>query len=163
MRKLHAQGMTRNDIARDIGRSPSTVSKIARGLGLSFDRSATAAATAAKQRDNKARRADIVARLYVRVERILDRLEAPEYRFTATSVNGIETRTLDHVPGQEEKALSGAISGNLGAAARLEQIDAHKGADDAHSMLGQLAAGLQAAYDQLPTQGAQTVDQVPDP
>ncbi|MGW1678517.1 helix-turn-helix domain-containing protein [Saccharopolyspora sp. NPDC002376] len=39
VRELHTQGKTRNHIASEIGRSPSTVSKIARELGLSFDRS----------------------------------------------------------------------------------------------------------------------------
>ncbi|WP_221761289.1 helix-turn-helix domain-containing protein [Kibdelosporangium aridum] len=56
VRELHAEGKTRNDIARAIGRSPSTVTGIARKLGLTFDRSATAAATHARQIDNRARR-----------------------------------------------------------------------------------------------------------
>lgn len=149
VRELHAQGKTRNDIAKDIGRSPSTVSKIARGLGLAFDRSATAAATAAKQRDNKARRADIVARLYDRAEHVLDRLAADAYSFTATSVNGIETRVLDHVPAQDERHLSGALSGYLSAAERVEKIDADSHAEAARSMLGNLAEalGIKAAAD----------------
>lgn len=47
VRELHVQGKTRNDIAREIGRAPSTVSKPARALGLPFDRSKTAAARGA--------------------------------------------------------------------------------------------------------------------
>ncbi|MCI2424110.1 helix-turn-helix domain-containing protein [Saccharopolyspora sp. K220] len=100
MRELHAQGKTRNDIAREIGRSPSTVSRLAHAAGLSFDRSKTAAATQAKQRDNAARRADLVRRLYGRGEANLGRLEAPRYKFTTATVNGIETKVLDHVPAQ---------------------------------------------------------------
>lgn len=142
VRELHAQGKTRNDIARTIGRSPSTVTGIAHVLGLSFDRSATAAATHARQVDNRARRTEIVGRLYDRAEQILGRLEAERYTFTATTVNGIESKVLDHVPAPDEKALASAMSSHLGAAARLEQVDADKGAEGAKSMLGGLAVAL---------------------
>ena len=158
MRELHTAGLSRNDIAREIGRSPSTVSKIARELGIHFDRAATAAATMAKQRDNRARRADLVARLYTRAETILDRLEAPVYDYTATTVRGIETATLDHVPAPDEKALAGAISAHLAAAARLEAIDADQGAGEARSMLAELADRLrtawQASTEEVPDSGS---------
>jgi helix-turn-helix protein len=142
VRTLHAEGKTRNDIARAIGRSPSTVTGIARALGLSFDRSATAAATHARQVDNRARRIGIVGRLYGRAEQVLGRLEADGYTFTATTVHGIETKVLDHVPAPDEKALASAMSTHLGAAARLEQVDADKGTDGVKSMLGGLAVAL---------------------
>jgi hypothetical protein len=142
VRDLHADGKTRNDIARAIGRAPSTVTGIAHALGLSFDRTATAAATHARQVDNRARRTEIVARLYDRAEQLLGRLEADRYTFTATTVHGIETKTLDHVPAPDEKALASAMSAHLAAAARLEQVDADKGAEGAKSMLGGLAVAL---------------------
>jgi hypothetical protein len=145
VRDLHAEGKTRNDIAREINRSPSTVTGIARALGLSFDRSATAAATHARQVDNRARRTDIVGRLYGRAERILGRLEAERYTFTATTINGIESKVLDHVPAPDEKALASAMSTHLGAAAKLEQVDADAGAEGARSMLGGLAVALGVA------------------
>ena len=115
---------------------------IARELGLTFDRAKTAAATHARQIDNRARRTEIVGRLYGRAEQVLSRLEAPGYKFTATTVHGIETKTLDHVPAPDEKALASALSTHLGAAARLEVIDADKGSDGAKSMLGGLAIAL---------------------
>lgn len=59
VRQLHAQGKNRNAIAREIGRAQSTVSKIARELGLTFDRSRTAKATEAKVADAKERRAEL--------------------------------------------------------------------------------------------------------
>ncbi len=149
VRDLHAAGQGRNDIAKAIGRSPSTVSKIASELGITFDRSTTAAATEAKQQDNKARRAAIVARLYQRAEHVLDTLESSEYPFTATTVNGIETQPLGHVPAQDERHLSSAISANLTSAAKLEQIDADDQAAASRSMLGNLAAVLG-----VPTTGA---------
>ncbi|MFB9929182.1 helix-turn-helix domain-containing protein [Amycolatopsis halotolerans] len=142
VRELHAEGRTRNDIAREISRSPSTVTGIAQALGLSFDRSATAAATHARQVDNRARRTEIVGRLYGRAERILGRLEADRYTFTATTINGIESKVLDHVPAPDEKALASAMSTHLSAAAKLEQVDADTGAEGARSMLGGLAVAL---------------------
>ena len=120
---LHAQGLGRNAIARQLGRSASTVTQIATEAGLSFDRSATAAATEAAKVDNAARRAKLIARAYTRAEAIYDRLEADQYRFTATSVHGIETVTLDHVPAPDEKALASAINSYLTGAVKLEQVD----------------------------------------
>ncbi|WP_414936636.1 helix-turn-helix domain-containing protein [Amycolatopsis sp. cmx-11-51] len=142
VRELHTEGKTRNDIAREINRSPSTVTGISRALGLSFDRSATAAATHARQVDNRSRRADIVGRLYSRAERILGRLEADQYTFTATTINGIESKALDHVPAPDEKALASAMSTHLSTAAKLEQVDADTGAEGARSMLDGLAVAL---------------------
>ncbi|MEV6395575.1 helix-turn-helix domain-containing protein [Streptomyces sp. NPDC051907] len=57
VRRLHAEGMTRNQIARTTGRAAATVSKIAGELGLTFAGGArVAAATEARQADAAARR-----------------------------------------------------------------------------------------------------------
>jgi hypothetical protein len=145
LKRLHAEGLGRNAIAREMGRSLRGVSVHAERLGLTFDRTATAVATEAKKTDAKARRAAIIDRAYARVEKLLDRLdEADEgrFKFTASTVNGIDTVSLDHVPGQEEKALSGAITQYLTQAVKLEQLDGDPGVEAARSMLGSLAEGL---------------------
>lgn len=142
VRELHEQGKTRNDTARTLGRSPSTVSRIARELGLSYDRSKTAAASAAKAVDNRARRIVLESRALSRAEALYDRLEADRYRFTATTVNGIETRTLDHVPAQDERHLSGAAAAHIATAAKLAEANASGQAEAARSMLGNLAEAL---------------------
>ncbi|MGW1680539.1 helix-turn-helix domain-containing protein [Saccharopolyspora sp. NPDC002376] len=54
-RELHEQGKTRNDIAKTLGRSPSTVSKLARELGLSFARSHPRSADGAGRNRNHRR------------------------------------------------------------------------------------------------------------
>jgi hypothetical protein len=143
--RLHGEGKGRNEIARLSGRSLRTVSRICEDAGLTFDRTATAVATEARKTDAKARRAAIIDRAYARVEKLLDRLDTADngqFAFTASSVNGIETVHLDHVPGQEEKAISGAIGTYLAQAAKLEAIDGDPGVDAARSMLGSLAEGL---------------------
>ncbi|MFK0062630.1 helix-turn-helix domain-containing protein [Streptomyces werraensis] len=143
--RLHGEGKGRNEIARLVGRAQRTVTLICEEENLTFDRTATAVATEARKTDAKARRAAIIDRAYARVEKLLDRLdeaESGEFQFTASTVNGIETATLDHVPGQEEKALAGAISSYLAQAAKLEAIDGDPGVEAARSMLGALAEGL---------------------
>jgi len=145
LRRLHAEGKGRNEIATLMQRSPRTISVYAAEMDLTFDRTATAVATEARKTDAKARRAAIVDRAYARVEKLLDRLDAAEhggFQFTASTVNGIETEHLDHVPGQEEKALAGAITQYLNQAVKLEQLDGDPGVEAARSMLGSLAEGL---------------------
>ncbi|WP_369377642.1 hypothetical protein [Streptomyces sp. cg36] len=57
VRRLHAEGKSRNHIARTIGRGAATVSKIAAELGLTFSGGArVAAATEAHRQDAAARR-----------------------------------------------------------------------------------------------------------
>ncbi|MEU9557991.1 helix-turn-helix domain-containing protein [Streptomyces fumanus] len=143
--RLARAGTGRNEIARRTKRSLRTVSRICEHEGITFDRTATAVATEAKKVDAKARRAAIAQRLYARTERLLDQLEAAEsggFKFTTSTVNGIETESLDHVPGQEEKALSGAIAQYMNQAVRLEQLDGDPGVEAARSMLGSLAEGI---------------------
>ncbi|MFD7103101.1 helix-turn-helix domain-containing protein [Streptomyces celluloflavus] len=61
VRQLHAEGKSRNEIARTIGRGAATVSKIARAEGLAFSGGArVAAATEARSADAAARR-DLLA------------------------------------------------------------------------------------------------------
>ncbi|MEU7605430.1 helix-turn-helix domain-containing protein [Streptomyces sp. NPDC041003] len=57
VRRLHAEGKSRNQIAREIGRGAATVSKIAAAEGLTFSGGArVAAATDARKADASARR-----------------------------------------------------------------------------------------------------------
>ncbi|MDT3395581.1 helix-turn-helix domain-containing protein [Streptomyces sp. B1866] len=66
VRRLHADGKSRNEIARAIGRSASTVSKIAREEGLVFSGGARVAAA------TEARRADAAARRELLADEALD-------------------------------------------------------------------------------------------
>ena len=74
---LHAQGFGRNAIAAKIGRSASTVTTIARDLGLSFDRTATEAATRAAVADAKARRTALMHTLLDDAARLRAQLWQP--------------------------------------------------------------------------------------
>ncbi|MGW5434104.1 hypothetical protein ACWET9_44340 [Streptomyces sp. NPDC004059] len=56
LRQLHADGVNRNEIARQLEWSVATITTHANRLGLSLDREATRAATDARQIDLKDRR-----------------------------------------------------------------------------------------------------------
>lgn len=77
VRRLHAEGCARNEIARRIGRSGRTVSRIAAELGLSFDRALTVAATEAKKADAKALRAEEMMAALRDARRVREQLFAP--------------------------------------------------------------------------------------
>ncbi|WKU03741.1 helix-turn-helix domain-containing protein [Micromonospora sp. HUAS LYJ1] len=57
VRALHAEGLSRNAIGRQLRRSGKTISEIAVELGLTFDRTQTKVATEARVADAKAKRA----------------------------------------------------------------------------------------------------------
>ncbi|WP_338058610.1 helix-turn-helix domain-containing protein [Streptomyces noursei] len=148
VRRLHAAGQSRNQIARAIGRSSSTVSKIARDEGLRFEGGARVApATAARQLDLAEQRRQLVGRLYARASANLDRIEAPEYVRVELLPTGRPVRLIsDEPPAQDERHHSQAISSYLTSAARLVEIDASTGTGEVRSMLIDLARGLRAAF-----------------
>lgn len=146
IRAMHSAGVSRNEIARRLGRSHRTITIHANAMGLRFDRSATAVATEVMSMDAKALRVRNIQRLHQRIAKVLDRLDEAEdggYKFTATTINGIETQRLDHVPGIEEKAMAGALTQYFNQVVKLEALDGDPSLDAARSMLGALAEGIQ--------------------
>ncbi|MGW6455018.1 helix-turn-helix domain-containing protein [Streptomyces sp. NPDC055078] len=154
IRRLHADGLGRNAIARELKRSPRTISVLAEELGLSFDRTATAVATQARVIDGKARRAAILAGLYDVAEDDLAYLkQRGPYTLVEVSSGTAVTYTVDRLPALDRRALITSVSTAVTAVGKLEALDTNNGVDDATSMLGQLAAGLTAAYHAM-TEGA---------
>jgi hypothetical protein len=152
--ELHAQGMPRNQIARETGRSAGTVTKVVHDTGGTFQRAAeVVAATEAKRVDNAVRRADMVHRLYDQAAYLLDRLEAPTFKVVGDSWGNAVVTTVprDATPPADVRSLGATAVNMLQACARLEQVDSAKtGASEAKGILGNLATALQNAYDQLP-------------
>lgn len=142
IRRLHGEGRSLNQIAKDLDRAPSTISDHAAAMGLSFDRSRTEAAVRAHAIDAAARRGRIIDRLYKRAEFNLARLEAGAYQYTDRVATGIVTEVLDHVPAVDEKNLISAIGGSLQAAAKLEAVSVETDVAEDRSMLGDLLAKL---------------------
>jgi hypothetical protein len=142
IKRLHGEGHTLRQIADALDRAPSTISRNAETLGLTFDRSQTEAATKAHAIDAAARRAEIVDRLYRRAEFNLSRLEADAYSYSDRIATGIVTEILDHVPANEERNLVTAISTALSTAAKLEAVNTESDVSEDRSMLGDLLAKL---------------------
>lgn len=152
VRDLHAAGLSRNAIAEKLERSGASISKIAEELGLSFDRSAVKAATEAKVADARARRAELMLNLLADAQKLRTQL-------------WVETKYVDHggrdftkaewtqpEPSAADKLkLMQATATAANTSMKLEEHDTGSGGvEGAKSMLGALAAGLQAAYEQLP-------------
>ena len=132
----------RNAIAIEVGISTAAVSRIAKAEGLSFTKTQTAAATAVRQIDRAAVRADIIDRMYKRSQRILSRVEADEFTYRMPTQLGSETVTDDNPPPGDEKNLAAAVGIYLDKATRLELVDSDNGQSDAKSMLIDLGKAL---------------------
>ncbi|TDC81893.1 helix-turn-helix domain-containing protein [Micromonospora sp. KC606] len=150
VRELHAQDLSRNEIARRINRSGRTVSRIADELGLDFERTRTRAATEAKVVDARAKRAALANDLLDDAARLRQQLWEPAHY---VDHGGKEYDRVDWTMNEPTFADKLKIMQAVGIAAdksvRLDEYDADPGIDAAKSMLGALAAGLGAAYDQL--------------
>lgn len=138
VRELHAQGLSRNRIAREIGRNPSTVSKIARELGLSFDRGSDPSirqAQDARASDARTRRQRLALDLLDDAEKMRQQLFAPctVYNFGGKE-NSYNEHTLDEPGFRDKRDLMHAIGLAIDRAIRL----------DTHDKAGDAVAGVDA-------------------
>lgn len=145
--ELHTAGKGRNDIATEIGRSAGTVSKIAKALGLSFDREATRAATAAKVADAASRRAALALDLLGDAEKLRSQLwtEATVFAFGGKD-NIYAEHPLPEPPAVDKLKLLQAAGTAIRDSLRLTEFDAAAGTTDAKAMLTDLAERLGAAW-----------------
>lgn len=149
LRELHGQGLSRNEIARQLGRSGKTISYMAEEIGLNFDRARTRAATEARKDDARARRAALALALLDDVERLRARLHTQYVVYQFDREGDLVTGVLAQPPARDQRDLMMAIGAAIDRSLRLDEYDADPGIDAAKSMLGALARGLGAAYDQL--------------
>lgn len=123
--ELHAQGLSRNEIARQIGRSQATVSKLATELGLTFDRARTREATRAKVTDAKARRAALALKLLALAEQEAEAFNQP---CVLHSFGGKDhtynSKTVDRPPARERRDMAATINILVDKHARLIDMDA---------------------------------------
>jgi hypothetical protein len=141
--QLHDQGMSRNDIAREIGRSGSTVTKVVHDAGLTFDRAPTKAATEARKVDLAAKRASLRAKFLTRADELLDMFDKPVTVFNfGGRDNSYAERTLDRPTIGDMRSLVQAAATASTQEIRIAQADAGQGEEAARSLLGGLAAAL---------------------
>lgn len=155
VRTLHAQNKTRNEIARMIKRSPSTVTKIARELDLTFDRAGeVAVATEVRRADLAARRAALALALQDDAEQLREQLFAP---CTVGEFAGREgdwhTADLDRPRFGDQRQIIGAVQTAVSTSLRLAPAEGGEGAEQVRSMLGALGEALQQAAADDPDDG----------
>lgn len=147
-------GKPRNQIARDHKVSPSTVTGIAnKGVGATaFDRSLTKNATEAAVADNRARRAETSRRFLDKANEFLDQMDQPYTVFAfGGKDNSYNEHTLDRPPIPELRNLMVASATAFDKHLLADRHDSGERVESAKSLIGAIAAGLNAAYDQLDT------------
>lgn len=145
-------GGTCRGIARKHAVDPSTVSKIAKDAGITdaFQRGQTKNATEAAIADNKARRAATSRRFLDECNAFLDDLHKPHVVFNfGGKDNSYNERTFDEPPTADKRNLIISAATAFDKHLVAERHDADTGAAGARSVLGQLAAGLQLAAEQI--------------
>lgn len=148
-RELHAEGLGRNAIARQMGINTSVVSRTAAHLGLDFDRSRIAAATAARVADVAERRSLLAEDLVSDAERLRAQLWQPHlYWDWGGKDHDYDEKLADEPTPADKRALMGAAGMAIDRSLKLLPAEAGGGADEAKSMLGKLAEGIAAIVNQ---------------
>jgi IS30 family transposase len=149
IRALHGEGKTRNDIAKAVGRSASAITAACNKMGLSFDRTKTAAATKAKVLDARAKRAELMNKLLDDAEKLRQQLWEPTkiYSFGGKD-NTYAERKVDRPPFKDQRDIVNAVSTTITASLRLDEHDKGSDVDDSKSMLRGLAEKLKVAWKQ---------------
>ena len=141
--KLIRDGKGRNEIAREVGVALGTVTKIANDAGLSFDRTATAAATVARQADLAAMRYTTAIELHEMGDKLLSQVFQPHkvWAFGGKDNTYAEEHHPEPPPA-EKKSLVQAAATAFDRSLKMAPPSTAAGTEDAKSMLGKLAAGI---------------------
>ncbi|MFD8771441.1 hypothetical protein [Streptomyces sp. NPDC059916] len=145
LRELHAQGLGRNAISREMGITNSVVSRTAAHLGLEFDRTRIQAATAARLADLAERRSLLAEDLMTDAERLRAQMWQPTlvYAFGGKD-NTFASELLDEAPAAEKRALMGTAGMAIDRSLKLAPAEETSGVENAKSMLGSIGEALTA-------------------
>jgi hypothetical protein len=146
LHELHGQGLSRNQIAKAMNRGTSSVSRMAAKAGLDFDRTRTAAGTAAKVLDAKARRADLALKLLEDAEQLRERIHASYTVWRILNDGALVTGTLARPDARDQRDLMIAASTAIEKSLRLDEYDRENGNEDGKSMLVELHQALVTAF-----------------
>jgi len=127
IRLLHGRQMSATAIAKELKRSVSGVTSVARSMDLHFDHEQTAAATTAAAIDMRGRRARIAERLLREAEGCLDDLHRPHMAYSFATGGDPDTRFTQHLamPQPSDKnQLMRAAQAALTEHRRLAEFDA---------------------------------------
>lgn len=143
LRALHAAGLGRNDIARELDRSPATVSKYAGELGLTFDRTAVQVATEARKADARARRSELEVLLLEDARRLRAQLWQPHIYIDHGGKEFVRVEWEQPEPTPTDKLkLMQATGAAVDRSLRLAEHDSDQGVEQAKSLLTDLGRAL---------------------
>jgi DNA-binding transcriptional MerR regulator len=150
LRQLHADGVSRNEIARRMEWSVGTITNHSNRLGLSFDREAVRAATDARQIDLRNRRQRLQEQFLDLAEHTMTRARS-RYLLTGTSHTGeITAEFVPEPPAKETKDFTLAASSAITSALKLAQAAAgDEGRENARGLLRTLGEAMTAAAQDL--------------
>ncbi|MFD4740606.1 hypothetical protein ACFWNQ_25060 [Streptomyces virginiae] len=149
IRRLHAEGHGRNEIARRIGRGSRTVSVHCARMGLEFDVTLTEAATAHRMAQLAEKRAILADALTDDALRLSAQVWEPT---TMHSFGGRDhtynSKELAEPLAADKRSLMAAATAAAGQSLRLVPPVTENGEDDARSMLGKVMSGLAAVWNE---------------
>ncbi|MFE6079985.1 hypothetical protein [Streptomyces virginiae] len=147
IRRLHADGLGRNEIARRIGRGSRTVSVHCARMGLEFDVTLTEAATAHRTAQLAEKRAILADALTDDALRLSAQVWEPT---TMHSFGGKDHtynfKNLDEPLAADKRALMTAATAAAAQSLRLVPPANDTGVEQGVSMVGQLLTGLTAIH-----------------
>lgn len=143
--RLHGQGYGCNAIARELGISAGSVSKIARDRGLKFDRAATDLATRARTIDLAYTRTLLLQKMSVAASDLLDEIDGPYlvYAFGGRD-NDYNEHLLDTPPVEVRRTALIAAGATVDRVAKYLDTRPDADLDEALSVLDRLEAELDA-------------------
>lgn len=164
LRKLHRKGLSCSAIAREMGVSRPTISRTAKKLGLSFERTKLIAATEARIADLAAFRVAEAEALARDAQRIREQLWRP---YIAWSIGGRDniftSHELDQPDVPAQLSIMRAAQTAWATSMKLTEFSQGEPASGARSLLSDLAGALSAAAEALPPDDAPDADGHPEP
>jgi hypothetical protein len=148
IRRLHAEGKGRNEIAKALGRGGRTISVQAEKLGLTFDRAAEVrAATEVREADLAALRAQLALDLTHDAMKLREQLWKPTlvYNFGGKD-NTFEKRTVPEAPADVKRTLMSAVGIAVDRSLKLTPPKDETGNEEGIALITQLMSGLTAVY-----------------
>jgi hypothetical protein len=142
---LHAEGKGRNAIAAELGLGNSTVTRIAKALGLDFSRAQTAVAVQARSTNLADMRTRLAEKMASIADEQLDRARKPYlvYSFGGAE-NTYNEEILTEPPAEAVRTMVATAGMAFDKVTKYLEKDT-SGVETAHSLLDTLAAGFAAA------------------
>jgi hypothetical protein len=154
-RELYSQNLGRNEIARQMGIPPATVTLIARRQGVRFDTTQTELAVEHLRQEAAAARARLSLKMTRMAESLLEQVYEPVMIGNFGGRNNTWSSVeLDQPTDVAKRNLVQSAGVLLDRAIKLEEFDSHTGDDQVIGMLDGLELVIRQAAKELEADGA---------